>query len=227
MNTALILAGGIGKRAGEVTPKQFLEINNKPLIIYTLEKFQFCALIDEIIIVCVEGWISRLKEYTDIFQISKVKQIIKGGRNGLESVKNGIDALHYCAEDDLILIHDAVRPFIDNESLLENIRIASQYGMALTSVDLVETLVYCKDGIVGERVVDRDNLKRILTPQTFSYSILRDLYSDETKLDPVKYPSTFSLYMSTGKKVYCSKGSEKNIKITFPEDIIYFRKMFN
>ena len=86
--------------------------------------------------------------------------------------------------------------------------------------------MYSEDGIVGEKVVDRDKLKRILTPQTFNYKLLKELYADDSKLNPLKYPSTFSLYMSTGAKVYCSKGSEKNIKITYPEDIQYFKKMF-
>ena len=225
-NIALILAGGIGTRSGEKIPKQFVEINNKPLIIYTLDKFQKSESIDGIVVVCVENWISRLDDYVKKFEISKIIKIVRGGKNGLDSVKKGLDELNMCSNDDLVLIHDAVRPFVDVDSIEENIKIASKYGLALTSVDLLVTLVYSNDGIVGDNVIDRDNLKRILTPQTFNYGLLKELYEDETKLNPQKYPSTFSLYMSTGKKVYCSKGSEKNIKITYPEDIEYFKKMF-
>lgn len=226
MNIALILAGGVGLRSGEKIPKQFVEVNEKPIIIYTLEKFQACNSVDGIVITCVEEWIPNLEKYVDTFEITKVLKIVKGGKNGLESVKKGLDALNMCSDDDLVLIHDAVRPFVDEKSIEENIKVAAKYGLALTSVDLLETLVYSEDGIVGERVIDRKNMKRILTPQTFNYRLLKDLYEDESKLDPIKYPSTFSLYMSTGAKVFCSKGSEKNIKITYPEDIEYFRKMF-
>lgn len=223
---ALILAGGVGTRSGEKIPKQFVEINRKPLIVYTLEKFQESNSVDGIVVTCVENWIPRLEEYVREFNISKVLKVVKGGKNGLDSVKNGLNALSMCSDEDLVLIHDAVRPFVDVSSIEENIRVASQYGLALTAVDLLETLVYSEDGIVGEKVVDRDKLKRILTPQTFNYKLLKELYADDSKLNPLKYPSTFSLYMSTGAKVYCSKGSEKNIKITYPEDIQYFKKMF-
>lgn len=223
---ALILAGGVGTRSGEKIPKQFVEINRKPLIVYTLEKFQESNSVDGIVVTCVEDWIPRLEEYVREFNISKVLKVVKGGKNGLDSVKNGLNALSMCSDEDLVLIHDAVRPFVDVSSIEENIRVASQYGLALTAVDLLETLVYSEDGIVGEKVVDRDKLKRILTPQTFNYKLLKELYADDSKLNPLKYPSTFSLYMSTGAKVYCSKGSEKNIKITYPEDIQYFKKMF-
>lgn len=223
---ALILAGGVGTRSGEKIPKQFVEINRKPLIVYTLEKFQESNSVDGIVVTCVENWIPRLEEYVREFNISKVLKVVKGGKNGLDSVKNGLNALSMCSDEDLVLIHDAVRPFVDVSSIEENIRVASRYGLALTSVDLLETLVYSEDGIVGEKVVDRDKLKRILTPQTFNYKLLKELYADDSKLNPLKYPSTFSLYMSTGAKVYCSKGSEKNIKITYPEDIQYFKKMF-
>ena len=223
---ALILAGGVGTRSGEKIPKQFVEINRKPLIVYTLEKFQESNSVDGIVVTCVENWIPRLEEYVREFNISKVLKVVKGGKNGLDSVKNGLNALSMCSDEDLVLIHDAVRPFVDVSSIEENIRVASRYGLALTSVDLLETLVYSEDGIVGEKVVDRDKLKRILTPQTFNYKLLKELYADDSKLNPLKYPSTFSLYMSTGAKVYCSKGSEMNIKITYPEDIQYFKKMF-
>ena len=226
MNIALILAGGTGERSGESIPKQFVEINGKPLIIFTLEKFQQCRQVDRIVIVCLKDWIGRLEGYVRTFGMTKVTGIAEGGRNGLESVKHGIDALSGCAGDDLILIHDAVRPFVDIESIEDNIRVAKEHGMALTSIDLVETLVYSEDGISAERIVDRDKLKRILTPQTFSYSVLKELYSDTDKLDPQKYPSTFSLYMAAGKKVYCSKGNEKNVKITYSDDLEFFRNLF-
>lgn len=223
---ALILAGGIGLRADESIPKQFIKVGGKPVIIYTLEQFQKCDRIDDIYIVCVDGWIEKLYSYVHEFNISKVKRIVSGGESGLESARNGLNAIDPVNPDDLILIHDSVRPFVEITTIEENISVAEQHGVAVTSVDLVETLVYSKDGIFSDKLIPRDGLKRILTPQTFKYSILRKLY-DESELDATMNPSTFSLYMRTGQPVYCSKGTEKNIKLTYHSDIEYFKKMFS
>lgn len=226
MNIVLILAGGIGSRSGESIPKQFVKINEKPLIIYTLEKFEQNSNIDLICIACHKDYIETMKLYVEQFNISKAKMIIMGGATGLESAYNGIIEINKIAGDDsLVLIHDAVRPFINQESIDNNVEVARKYGLAMCSVPLVETLAYSEDGIIAPKIVARDNLHRILTPQTFKLSILNELYSDESVLKS-NHPSTFSLYMSKGLPIYLSKGSEKNIKITYPEDIQYFKKFF-
>lgn len=225
MNIALILAGGIGSRSGEKIPKQFITVNDKPLIIYTLEKFENCEEIDQIYISCIDGWIDVLKEMIKKYKISKVKNIVQGGSNGLMSVYNGIQTMKNLDENNLILIHDAVRPFIDEKSIIENIKVAKKYGVAMSAVNCVETLVYSEDGVYSSKVIPRDNLKRILTPQTFKLSILKELYKDDSVKNS-KEPSTFSLYMSKGLPIYCSNGNEKNIKITYPSDIEYFKNLF-
>ena len=226
MNIVLILAGGVGTRSGEAIPKQFIEINKKPLIVYTLEKFNNNANIDYICIACHEKWIEYMKKISKKYNIKKVKSIVKGGSNGLGSAYNGIKAINKFASDDsLVLIHDAVRPFVDQKSIDKNIRVAKEKGLAMCSISLVETLAFSNDGVYSEKVVPRDNLKRILTPQTFKLSILNELFKEED-VEKSKEPSTFSLYMSKGLPIYLSEGSEKNIKITYPEDIEYFKKFF-
>ena len=225
MNVVLILAGGVGERSGQEIPKQFVEINNKPLIVYTIEKFQQCMNIDRIYVSCIDGWQDYLWKKTKEYNLTKVIDIVKGGSNGLQSVANGLKAMNDLQYDDLVLIHDAVRPFIDNESICNNISIAEKYGNAVCTVDLVETLLLSEDGMISSKTVSRDHLKRVLTPQTFRFGELTALYSDEN-LDASKFPSTFSLFIERGNIVYCSKGSEKNIKITYPEDIEYFKNMF-
>lgn len=226
MNIALILAGGIGSRSGEKIPKQFIEVNNKAVIIYTLEKFEHCKEIDGIVVSCISGvWQDKLKEDCKKFGISKLLGVCDGGRSGLESTQKGIEFLSSYDDGDLVLIHDAVRPFIDEESISQNVNIAQKHNVAMCSVDCVETLVHTVDGICSDKVISRDGMKRVLTPQTFRLGILRELYQG-LDCSGSECPSTFVLYMNMGKPIYCSKGSEKNIKITYPEDVQYFRQMF-
>lgn len=226
MNVVLILAGGEGKRAGNPVPKQFLEVNEIPILVYTLRKFQESNVIDGICVVSHHDWIKDVNSYIERFNITKLKWIAPGGRTGLESVKNGIETLKDLEEDDLILIHDSVRPFITQKAILENVLTASKYGCAVTSVPCVETLVRVNHSNESSEQIARDGLMRVMTPQSFKVSILRDLFEDVDVLNS-PYPSTFSLYMSKGHSVYCSYGSERNIKITYPEDIDYLRNLFN
>ena len=151
--------------------------------------------------------------------------ICDGGRTGLESTQKGIEFLSSYNDRDLVLIHDAVRPFIDEESISQNVSIALEYDVAMCSVDCVETLVHTVDGICSDKMISRDGIKRVLTPQTFCLGILRELYQGVDCFDS-ECQSTFVLYMNTGRPIYCSKGSERNIKITYPEDVQYFRRMF-
>lgn len=224
MNIALLLAGGIGKRSGSEIPKQFVEVNGKPLIVYTMEKFEQSHEIDYICAVCVKEWIEKLKQIARQFHISKLKVVCEGGTSGLDSLQKGLQALN-CSEQDYVLVHDAVRPFVDEEIIKDNIRVAHQHGVAMTAVECVETLVYAEEDGYADKMIPRDGLKRIQTPQTFRYQILKEIY-DGIDLEKVKEPSIFALYMSMGNAIYCSKGNDKNIKITYSDDIVYFKKLF-
>lgn len=209
MNIALILAGGVGSRSGEKIPKQFIEVNGKSIIIHTLEKFEQCEKIDGIVVSCLPGiWQKKLKRDCKKFNIKKLTGVCDSGRTGLESTQKGVNFLQGFKDEDLILIHDAVRPFIDDKSISENIKIALKYNVVMCSVDCVETLVHTSDGVSSDNVISRDGMKRILTPQTFSLGILRDLYQN-VNCSVSEFPSTFVLYMSSNRPIYCSKGSEK------------------
>ena len=227
MNIALILAGGQGTRAKAAVPKQFVEIKGKPMIVYTLEKFQNCRSIDRICIVCSSEWNAFLLKAKESYSLDKLALFAEAGLNGLESAWKGICSLKDYPDSDLVMIHDAVRPFVDGETILDSIRVAEEYGCALSSIPCVETMVRTREDLTcSEEMVPRDQLFRILTPQTFRLGILRNLFRD---FDPElgnKYPSVFAYYMSLGNPVYLSKGCERNIKITYPEDIEYFRKLF-
>lgn len=225
MNVLLLLAGGIGSRAGTEIPKQFISINNKPIIVYTLSTFQKCNLIDAICVVSHADWISQIETYKDKFSLNKIKWIVTGGSTGLESVANGIQALASLSDNDLILIHDSVRPFITIKSIIDNISIAKLHGVAVTSVPCVETLVKVDSENKSTTQIPRDNLMRVMTPQTFELGRLRCLFKNNNIME-CPYPSTFALYMSKGYPIYCSYGSERNIKITYPEDIEYLKNLF-
>lgn len=225
MNIALILAGGVGSRTKERIPKQFVLVNGKPVIIYTLEKFNKSEHIDQLYVVCLEGWKEKLREYAIEYNITKLVHICVGGNNGLKSAYNGLMCMQDLSDEDMVLIHDGVRPFVDEKIIEENLMTAYKFGLAMTAVDCVETLVHSSDGTYAEKIVSRDNLKRVQTPQTFSLGLLKQLFSD-VDIDNCNQPSTFALYMSTGQSIVCSVGSEKNIKLTYPDDILRFYDWF-
>ena len=128
MNIALVIAGGSGKRMQQDIPKQFINVYDKPVIIYTLEGFQKHPQIDAIEVVCIEGWERTLKAYTEQFHITKLKWIVPGGQTGQESIRNGVYNLEgKCAEDDIVIVHDGIRPLVDKEVLTDVIIKCEQY----------------------------------------------------------------------------------------------------
>lgn len=225
MVIALILAGGLGKRVGTEVPKQFLKINDVPVIAYTLKKFQECNKVDRICVVSHHDWIETVKKVIDKFNFNKVTWLVSGGQTGLESVQNGIISLSAQDDDDIIMIHDSVRPFITQTEIETNLEVAKTRDVAVTAVPCVETLVKVDGNGKSTEQIPRDSLMRVMTPQSFRLGILRSLFKANEILDS-QYPSTFALYMSMGFPVYCSRGSERNIKITYPEDVEYLRHLF-
>ena len=151
MNVALILAGGHGSRTAQDIPKQFMNVYEKPLIVYTLENFEKHPDIDEIAVVCIDGWHEVLRAYARQYGITKLKWIVSGGGDGQESTRNGIEALReVCGEKDVILVHDAVRPFLPAEVITDAIAKCRQKGSGLSAVRCQETIVRTEDGISGQ-----------------------------------------------------------------------------
>lgn len=225
-NIALILAAGEGKRAETPCPKQFLLVKNKPLIVYTLEKFERCSVIDSICVITHKDWIDDVKTYADKYNVTKLQTVVVGGPTGLHSLKNGIDEISKKEKDALVLIHDAVRPFVSEKIIVDNIEVAKKNGVAVTSVPCVETLVKVEGSTnCSSQLIPRDGLMRVMTPQTFRLNDLKSIL-DAENLDDCLHPSFFSLYMSKGFPVTVSYGSEKNVKITYPEDVEFFKNLF-
>ena len=226
MNIALIIAGGVGQRMNQEIPKQFLNVNDKPVIIYTLEAFQKHPNIDAIEVVCLEGWHEILTAYCKQFQITKLENIVSGGENGQSSIRNGIEDLaKRHQKEDLILIHDAIRPMVSQDVISDCIRVACNYGNAITVVPCTAAMLSTADGFSSEIMVPRDNLKITQTPQTATLGKLIWAHQEALKRGITSSVATCTMFIELGEKLYFSQGSEKNIKLTTPEDVEIFKSL--
>ncbi len=227
MNIAMVIAGGKGVRMNQDIPKQFLNINDKPVIIYTLLAFQQHPEIDAIMVVCIEGWQTILEAYAKQFDITKLKWITEGGENGQGSIRNGIKELEkHCKPDDMVLIHDAIRPNLSQEIISGCIASCRLNGSAITVIPCAEAmLMRCGDGRQSEEMIDRDSLARTQTPQAFPLAKLIWAHQEAEKRGITNSVATCTLMIELGEKVHFCSGSEKNVKITTTEDIEIFKAL--
>lgn len=223
-NIALLIAGGSGSRMHLDIPKQFLIVNERPVIVYTMEAFENHPAIDAIAVVCIAGWEQVLTEYAAQYHITKLKHIIPGGHNGQASIRNGIFELekHY-RPDDLVLIHDGNRPLVSADIISDNIRVAKEHGNAITVIPCIEAMVETTDGATSCGSYPRDNLKRSQTPQAFYLGDICELHRRAQQAGITDSVSSCTLKIEMGETVYFSAGSEINIKLTMPEDITIFK----
>jgi 2-C-methyl-D-erythritol 4-phosphate cytidylyltransferase len=226
MNISLIIAAGIGSRMGQDIPKQFMHIDDKPIIIYTLEAFQRHPEIDEICVVCLDGWHDMLRAYARQFTIDKLKIIVNGGTTGQESIKNGIMALagnH--SENDIVLIHEAVFPLVSQDIISDAIRVCSQYGLAAATVRLAEVPLVTDDWYQAKKTLDRDKIARSQVPHTFLLKKLLWAHAEATRRKIANTMNSLVLMTELGETIHLSLGSEKNIKLTTSDDIEIFRAL--
>ncbi len=223
---ALIIAGGTGERMHQDIPKQFITVNEKPVIIYTLEAFQNHPGIDSIAVVCVDGWQPILSAYARQFNISKLQYIVSGGQSGQESIRNGVFELEkHFDKDDLVLIHDAIRPMVSAEIISDCILKTGQYGNAIAAIPCAEAMLTTKDGVESAETYPRDNLKRTQTPQGFKIGEICNLHREAQAKGITGSIASCTLMIELGRKVFFSLGSEKNIKLTTIEDIDIFKAL--
>ena len=228
MNTAIILAGGTGQRMHQEIPKQFINVNDKALIIYTLEAFQKHPQIDSILVVCIDGWHDILKAYARQNHISKLKWVISGGSTGQESIRNGVFALeNECKEDDIVVIHDGIRPLVDENVLSDVIVKCGIYGNAVTSLPYNEQIFVKKDEETTEQYIPRETLRRVSTPQAYKYGTLLRSYKRAFEEKIGIYGSSYTNTMMTdlGETLHFAAGSDKNIKITTQDDLELFKAL--
>lgn len=226
MNIGLIIAGGSGQRMHQDIPKQFLNVNDKPVIIYTLEAFQRHPNIDGIVVVCIDGWHEILRAYAKQFGITKLENIISGGKNGQDSIRNGVyDIASRHNEDDIILVHDAIRPMVSEEIISDCIRVARDKGNAISVVPCTAAMLRTEDGIESTGVVPRDNLKTTQTPQAASVGKLVWAHKEALRRGITASVATCTMFIELGETLYFSLGSEKNVKLTTPDDVEIFKAL--
>lgn len=222
MNVALIIAGGRGLRTQQDIPKQFLTVFDRPILFYTLETFQQHPDIDMIGVVCLEGWEEIFCAYTKQFQIDKVKAVFKSGETVQESIRNGVLGLkEYCKEDDIIIIHDGIRPMVDASLISDCIVTCRKYGNGVSAMPYFEQIFLKKDDLSTTQYVPRDTIMCVQTPQAYRF---HKLYWAYQKAFEEKIGISYSAYTNTmmvdlGETLYFSAGSSKNLKITTSDDI--------
>lgn len=227
-NIALIIAGGIGARMNQDIPKQFINVYDKPIIVYTMEAFQRHSLIDAIEVVCLDGWHDVLRAYAKQFGIAKLENIVSGGENGQESIRNGLtDIAKRYGNDDIVLIHDAIRPMISEEVISDNIRVCRENGNAITVVACTAAMLKTYDSLSTTEQVPRDNLKITQTPQTFFVNDIVSAHKEALMKGITNSVASCTMYIELGRKLYMSAGSEKNLKITTAEDIEIFKALLS
>ena len=225
-NVGLIIAGGSGNRMHQDIPKQFLTVNERPVIIYTMEAFEKHPEIDAIAVVCIQGWEQVLQAYAKQFNITKLRHVIPGGKNGQDSIRNGVFELRkHFDDEDIVLIHDAIRPMVSAEIISDNIRVAREYGNPITVIPCAEAMLQTEDGIASSGSYPRDRLKRTQTPQAFHIGDICDLHRRALEAGITNSVASCTLKIEMGEQVYFSMGSEKNIKLTTVEDIDIFKAL--
>ena len=227
-NIALIFAGGTGQRMKTSTkPKQFLELHGKPILVYTLEKFQECSEVDGIVLVCLSDWIDYSKELIKKYRLDKVVTVVSGGNTGQESIYNGLCAAReFCNENALMLIHDGVRPLIDNSTILSAIECGHKNGSAVTVTPAVETITTdTVNGKVGH-IIERSRCTMARAPQCFFLDDIIDAHHKAIK-EGCSFIDSASLMQYYGHDLYTVQGPVENIKITTPEDFYIFRAMID
>ena len=227
MVTALIFAGGTGKRMNSRSkPKQFLEVHGKPIIIYTLEHFEYNEQIENIVVVCIENWIEELKGMLKRYGIRKVSMIIPGGETGHDSIYLGLVAMkEKMQEDDIVLIHDGVRPLINEELITENIKAVMKYGNAITAEAARESVIRSIDGELIADVPPRDQMYTAKAPQSFRFGDIIRLY-EKAREEGIKTIDSSHLCSIYHEPMHIVMSTKNNIKITEPADYYIYRALY-
>lgn len=228
MNIAVIFAGGVGRRMKtNGTPKQFLCVHGKPILIFTLEKFQNNNNIDAIVISCHKDYIEHCQRLIKTFGITKVRKIVAGGDNGQSSIYNGLKAAKDISKTkkDIVLIHDGVRPLIDDELIDANIESVKANGSAITCVPAKETIVIVDDNEKIDSATNRDASRIARAPQSFYLTEILSVHEQAIKDGNTDVTDSCTLMRMYDKQLFTVLGKSENIKITTPDDFYIFKAL--
>ena len=230
MVVALLTAAGKGTRMGQDIPKQFIHVENKPIIIHTMEAFQNHPSVDAIAVVTLQAWVDVLKAYAAQFNISKLRWVIPGGETGQESILNGLKAVKNDLNDDqtIIMVHDGNRCLVSSEIISNNLATFKQYGSAVAAIPCVEAVFRSGDNGVSSTIsIPREQLFRTQTPHTYTLGKLLWAHDEAQKRGITESAASCVLMQELGETVYFSKGSEENLKITTVDDMMIFKALLH
>ncbi len=230
MKIAIIIAGGSGTRMGQDIPKQFINVYDKPVLIYTLESFQQHPQIDAIEVVCIDGWHDLVWAYAKQFNISKLKWIVSGGKTSQESIRNGVFNLEgKASSDDIIIVHDGIRPLVDETVLTDVINKAVIYGNAVSSLPYNEQIFIVDDELSTTKYIPRETLRRVSTPQAYKFELLDSKYHEayEKQIGILGSNYANTMMVELGVRLFFAEGSDKNIKLTTTDDLELFKAYLN
>ena len=223
---AIIVAGGSGSRLGGEKPKQFLLVNKKPILLYSVEQFAKHPQIDGIVLVVNEQFISETQEYVQAFNIQKVMAIVSGGSTRQQSVFEGLKKVKEFADDnDIVLIHDSARPLVSEKIISDNISLAEQYSSICTALPCTNTIFQSIDGVSVSSVPNRKELFEGQTPQTFKLSLIYKAHLNALQNGVVDASDDVSLVTLLGESTHLVLGSPLNYKITTSKDLIVLQSL--
>lgn len=222
---ALIIAGGVGSRTQQKIPKQFITIDDKPIIIYTLEQFERNPSVDGIVVSCIDGWQTMLDAYAKQYNISKLDKIVTGGDCRFDSIWNGLNYIRNNGkEDDIVIIHDSTRPLVSKAVINDGIKCANETGSAIAGLPSYDSMfLSSNDGLVDGNI-DRNIVFSGQTPETFKLGLIVDVYEEYIK-NGTKELASSSMIVEKGGTVSISLAERLNFKITTAEDIEIFKAL--
>lgn len=228
MTVALLTASGQGTRMGQDIPKQFLHVNDKPVIIYTLERFQKNPQIDAIVLATLPNWFGFVEAYARQFNITKLKWVVAGGETGQDSIRNGLEAIaQNCPKDTVVMIHDGNRPMVDNDIISDSIAVFKKHGSAVAAIPCYDVVFKSDDGCTSTVSIPRETLLRTQTPQTYTLEKLLWAHKEAKERNITSTAASCILMKELGETVYFSKGSEKNFKLTTMDDLEMFQALLS
>lgn len=229
MNTALILAAGLDPRFQMDVPKQFVNVNNRPMIVYTMERFQEHPDIDEIVVVCLNGWQEVVRVYAKQFHITKLKEIVVGGKDAQQSTYNGLKYMkEHCNMDkgDIVVLHDAIRPMVSAKLITDSMQMCRKCGMGVAAIYVMDAIMHTKDGKSGYKTINRNEIMKIQTPQAFDFAYIWQMHNRAMEEGKTGYWDNTGMLTELGETIYFSEGSDFNMKVNSTEGVAMFKALY-